>query len=82
VPVATTDGISTYYEVYGSGPALMMGSGSFDSTIERFAGMSGSRYGLLKLSLSTTRAFLTIGAKQGCPAAVSSESRIGGMPTR
>lgn len=38
MPVATTDGISTYYEVYGSGAALlMMGSGSFDSTIERFS---------------------------------------------
>jgi extracellular solute-binding protein len=38
LPVAATDGIATYYEVYGSGPALlMMGSGSFDSTVERFA---------------------------------------------
>ncbi len=38
MPIATAAGISTYYEVHGSGPALlMMGSGSFDSTVERFS---------------------------------------------
>src|SRR5215510_250698 len=38
MPLVIAAGITTYYEVHGSGPALlMMGSGSFDSTVERFS---------------------------------------------
>src|SRR5262245_13217438 len=38
MPLAIAAGITTYYEVHGPGPALlMMGSGSFDSTVERFS---------------------------------------------
>jgi len=37
MPVATIDGIDTYYEIYGSGtPLLMFAPGGFDATIEKW----------------------------------------------
>ena len=37
MPIATVDGIDTYYETYGSGsPILMCAPGGFDATIDKW----------------------------------------------
>ena len=83
MPTAATDGIATYYEVYGSGPALlMMGSGSFDSTVERFATNEWKGIRPFETFARNYTASLTIDAKRAGQVVAWSGSRIAATPIR